>query len=249
MDIRHYISQVEKTYHYRIKTVVPLTDDAMGRIERVILKYQPHDLSAPRKTLFQKNPLDFPTVPAAEVHIVDVALGLPASSFNLAREIKDALGVPDKFVVVRGENDPTELETESRNAKNEMDEAAAKEGAVPGALLDLPHYEEIESKDGAAYYGDDYNKRFLGYLKQVATEREEEAAKRAAPALYQTLKAAPDVEADAGPSIGSEAPVENDELSGKANLDNDRKTYSRVYQKQGNTYVKRESGDPVRKGK
>lgn len=245
MDIRHYISSVEKTYCYRIKTIVPLTDDAMGRIERIILKYQPIDLSTPRKTMFQKNPLDFPTVPGAEVHIVDVELGLPASPYNLAREIKDVLGVPDKFVVVRGSNDPTELETERFNAVAEMDEKAAKEGMEPGALLDMPQYDEVAPHEASDYYGDTYNRKFLGYIAKVESERKE-AVKKSQP--FEWLPAAKsDVEADAGPTIGHEDGKPGADVSGKGNLDDARKSYSRVYRKDGKTFVKIEGGDPVRK--
>lgn len=249
MSIRHYIAQAEKTYTYRIKTVVPLTDDAMGRIERVILRYQPLDLGSPRKTMFQKSPLDFPTVPAAEVHMVDVELGLPASGYVLAREITQALGLPEKFVVVRGENDPTELETERLAAKGDMDEAAAKAGETPGALLDLPNYDEAESKDGSELYGDKYNKRFLGYLKGVEDERNEAMKLKNTPSPFGWLDMPKsDVADDAGPTIGTEAGKEDEDLSNKGNLDNDRKKYTRVYQKQGKTFVKSETGNPVRKG-
>jgi hypothetical protein len=250
MDIRHYISQVEKTYNYRIKTVVPLNDDSMGRIERVILKYQPQNLSDPRRTMFQKNPLDFPTVPGAEVYIVDVELGLPASSFNLAREIKDALGIPDKFVVVRGENDPTELETQALVTKAEMDEVAEKAGMVPGALLDHPTYDESDMKDGAEFYGDTYNKRFLGYLSKVEGERKEKTKRDPVNAPFGWLETPKsDVPQDDGPTIGTEQGTQSDVISGKGNIDGDKRSYSRVYQKQGKTFVKTDAGDPIRKGK
>jgi len=75
MRIQKYLAEVEKSYHYRIKTIVPLDDDKMGRIEHAILKYNPLSLSQPKKTIIQKNPLDFPSIVASEVYIVDVELG------------------------------------------------------------------------------------------------------------------------------------------------------------------------------
>lgn len=250
MDIRHYIAQAEKTYSYRIKTVFPLTDDVMGRIEQLILKYKPLDLGSPRKTMFQKAPLDFPTVQGAEVYMLDIELGLPCSGVVLARELTQALGVPDKFIVVRGENDPTELETERMVAKAEMDETAEKAGETPGARLDLPGYDEVEAQDGSELYGDKYNRRFLGHLKAVEDERIEAMKLKNTPAPFGWLdvKADPEVPTDPGPTIGMEAGKENDQIGNRGNLDNARQKYTRLYQKQGKTYVKRSDGDPVRKG-
>ncbi|RYD62543.1 MAG: hypothetical protein EOP83_14325 [Verrucomicrobiaceae bacterium] len=249
MNLRQYIANAEKTYSYRIKTVVPLSDDAMGRIERVILKYQPVDLSAPRKTMMQKNPLDFPTVGVAEVHIVDAEFGLPASPAQLQMELVKALGIPEKFLVVRGDNDPMEHQSEEIVAKAEMDEA--EKDAKPGSLLELPEYEEAEPVEGKDLYGDDYNKRFLGYLKTVADERREQTKVDSPNAPFKWLDMPkPDVDADEGPSIGSEAgSVADERVSSQGNLDDNKRTYTQVYQKKGKVYVKRETNDPIRKDK
>ena len=249
MDIRKYISEVEKTYTYRIKTVIKLDDDAMGRIESAIMKYQPIKLSTPKKTLLQKNPLDFPTVQNAEVYIVDVELGLPASAYVLQQEIRLFLDAPEKFVVVRGDNEPSENETEALAAKNDLDMAAKEEGAVRGAMLDLPNYDEAEPVEAKDYYGDDYNRRFLGYLKKVEIERTAEAKIEAPNQKFGWLDMPkPDVEADAGPTIGTTEPGErNPKLSNQGNVDDDKKSYARIYTKKGNTYVKRQDSDSVRK--
>ena len=64
---REFLATNEKQYYYRIKTVVPLDDAAMDRIERTIVKYLPLDVGRPEKTIFQRHPLDFPGVDNAEV--------------------------------------------------------------------------------------------------------------------------------------------------------------------------------------
>ena len=249
MDIRKYISEVEKTYTYRIKTVIKLDDDAMGRIESAIMKYQPIKLSAPKKTMLQKNPLDFPTVQNAEVYIVDIELGLPASAYVLSQEVRLFLAAPEKFVVVRGDNEPLENETEALIAKNDLDLAAKEEGAVRGAMLNLPNYDEAEPVESTDYYGDQYNRRFLGYLKKVETERTEASKIETPNQKFGWLNMPKsDVEADAGPTIGTAEPGErNPKLSSQGNVDDDNKSYARIYMKKGNTYVKRQDSDSVRK--
>lgn len=249
MNLRQYIFNAEKTYSYRIKTVVEMNDDLMGRIERVILKYQPLEMSSPRKTMMQKTPLDFPTVPVAEVHMVDVELGLPASAAQLQMELVKALGLPEKFVVVRGDNDPLEAQNNAIEAGLAMDEA--EKDAKPGALLDLPNYEEGE-EPGKELYGDAYNKRFLGYLNKIDAERREAMKKDSPNSPFKWLDMPKnDIADDEGPTIGSENAGENgdERVSGEGNLDDNKKTYTRAYQKQGKVYVKRETNTPIRKGK
>jgi hypothetical protein len=143
MSIIKYLAESERTYHYRIKTVFELDDAAMDQIERVLAKYVPVDIKAVKKTIIQKNPLDFPNVDAAEVYILDIALQLPASGYVLAQEIKLALAIPDKFVVVRSSNDPTSLETDRLNAEKDIHDQAEKKGLLHASLLLAPKYEEV----------------------------------------------------------------------------------------------------------
>jgi hypothetical protein len=249
MSIRQYILNAERNYDYRIKTVVPLDDDMMGRIERTIMKYQPLKMSAPRKTIFQKAPLDFPNVEGAEVHFVDVTLGLPASVWQMQKELVHFMGLPEKFVAVRGVNDPLETQTEAMNANAELDEKEKEEGAAPGALLNLAHYEEGPETKGEDFYGQTYNRRFLDVLKKVENEKAEARKIDAPNAKFSWLDMPKnDTPEDAGPTIGTEAEKEDEERADQGNMDSDHKTYSRVYQRQGKTYVKRATADGVRKG-
>ena len=162
MNLQQYIHDSERTYHYRVKTVCELSDDAMDRLERVLMKHCPVDIKRPRKTMLQKNPLDFMTIDAAEVYIVDVELGVPASSMALHHELCRAMGINGDMIVVRGYNDPQEIESEAINAKKEMDEEASSKGMEQSGLLLDPNYENAEDPQELA--GDGYTKKFLSYL-------------------------------------------------------------------------------------
>lgn len=96
MNLKHYIAETERTYTYKLKTICQLDDYAMDRIEQVCLKYQPIDISRPRKLMMQKAPLDFNNVDAAEVWVVDFEFGLPVSSYVLGEEIRYALGARER---------------------------------------------------------------------------------------------------------------------------------------------------------
>jgi hypothetical protein len=252
MGIHRYLAQTERTYSYRIKSVLPLkdNDDALGRVEKAILKYLPVKMAEPRKLMFQATPQDFPFIENAEIHVLDIELSLPASLRVLTAEIAKSLGVNEKFLVVRGDNDPMENESQASTAKSEMDEES---GDKQAALLDMPNFEEAAETEikGEDLYGDAYNRRLMGYLKKIEAEKKPEIVDSANSPFDWLKMPKSDVAADEGPSLGSEdgavAGKAEDMISQYGNLDDDRKTYTRAYQRKGGTYVKTKNADAVRK--
>lgn len=248
MDIRKYINETERTYVYRIKTVVPLDDHEMNVIEKTLMKYMPLQITAPVKTMFQSQPLDFPTVKNAEVFMFDVELGLPASSYVITRELTDALGLPEKYVVVRSDNDPTELDTQRINAKREMDEKADKEGLEHGALLDVEDYAEHPEVPADQMYGDQYNSRFLGYLNRVEKERKDSMKVDAKNPLFKWMDMPKnEAEADEGPTAKAKD-GENAETAPAGNFDEDGQEYRRVYKGKNGPKVLSRKNERIRKG-
>jgi hypothetical protein len=207
----------------------------MTRIERTLLKYDPLDISMPKKTMFQANPLDFPNVKNAEIYIVDIELALPASAWILIPTLADALGLPKAFVVVRSLNEPAETETARLTAEAE----ATEKGLKPEAVLMDPTYEDApETPSSDTLYGDAYNKKFLAYLKRVEDERNE-ASKVDAPApLFKWLDKPKDAtlagdfnaDVDGAPApanVGSDAPPS---IAGKhGNVENKDVSFRRAY--------------------
>lgn len=177
MDINKYINDAEKHYHLRLKTVVPIDDKAMSRIERVIYKYNPISVGKPKKTILQKSPLDFPReVENAEVWIVDFVFTVPASPMVMREDIRKALDAPELFVIVKTRNDPTEIENLRLSAIEEINKEAKDKGLVPDSLLSAdPEYIEGNGNidDGSNLFGNAFNIAFLHYLKTVEDERKE----------------------------------------------------------------------------
>lgn len=168
-----YIKENEREYHIRIKTVVPLGDVEMEYIERILSKYVPIDITAPVKTIMQKHPLDFQDIRNAEVWIVDVVTELPASAYVLQQELKLALNIPEKYLVVRAANDPLEVETQRMVSNDEIDMEAMEKGLSPASRLSTTEsYDDDELGElDQPVYGDEYNKKFLEVLAQVAADR------------------------------------------------------------------------------
>jgi hypothetical protein len=258
MSIKTYIAEAERRYHFRVKTVVPLTDKEMDRIELAVAKYQPIEVGRPKKTMLQKHPLDFRDIENSEVYIVDMVLALPASPYVLQQDIRQNLNIPEKYVVVRGDNEPIEIEGERLAALAEIEAEAKKRGLKPAPVLGDPDYKEVESEVGTIYYGDGYNSAFLAYLTKVRSERMETRVDPPNP-LFKWL----DLPKDGGEpkqdptnfnahlkkveKAAAEAKVPSESVQG--NIDTDQQTVERAFvDAKGNRVVIRRKVKGVRGG-
>lgn len=170
MVLQQYIAESEKQYHLRLKTVVPLDDAAMDRIENCVAKYKPLSMSRPQKTILQHTPLDFPDLTAAEVYIIDMVFGLPAAPHVLRSDIRGVLNAPENFVFVRTKNEPGEIETARLNALADMAVEADRRGLIHASLLQDADYSDGDPD--CDLYGTDYNIELLKYLATVEDERQ-----------------------------------------------------------------------------
>jgi hypothetical protein len=182
-SFKHYLEESVKEYHYRIKTVVPLDEESMDNLEYALTKYNLIDISDVTKTIMQKHPLDFYDVDNAEVYIVDVVTGLPASAYVLQQELRIALRIPEKYIVVRTDNDPIERQGQHLANKQEMEDEADEKGWERESLLnvDSVYPEHEHEEDGSNYYGDEYNQKLNKYLSQVKSERTSDQYEAPAP--------------------------------------------------------------------
>lgn len=215
-SFRDYIKENHREYHVRVKTISPLEDDSMEIMERVLQKYVPIDIDGPTKTIIQKHPLDFTDIRNAEVYIVDITTELPVSAYVLQQELKLALDIPEKYIVVRSTNDPLEVETQRMASNDEINMQAMEKGLEPEARLstksayDTDELQELEEPA----YGDEYNKNFLEILKKVSSER-----------IHFPTKLVSN-ELDQGGSV-EDAPEEQDQSDFNENIDTPKPVYTK----------------------
>lgn len=173
-----HLMESDKEYHFRIKTIEPIDEDRMAKIEHILSKYELRDITAPERTIIQNHPLDFHDIQNAEVWMVDAVTGVPVSSYILQQELRANLKMPEKFVVVRSDNDPLELETQRLNAEDDMREKAEEKSLNRASLLDTDEvYPEDDLEDalkGEDMFGDNYNSKFLQTLAKVSADRKPE---------------------------------------------------------------------------
>lgn len=242
MKIEDYIKH--RTYHFRIKTIVPVEDDTVDRIERALAKYDIVDISRPRKTIFQSQPLDFSFMESAEVYIIDVEVEMPASAYVITQELRVALGIPEKYIVVRGDNDPLELQTERLNANLALNDEAKREGLENASHLEASENQEAEDR-GELYYGDSYNSRLMHYLKAI---QEKGADARKDDPLFSWMNNREEQDFNDGYRIEDDGALPH--VSPHGNLDDENRTVNRLFRdKTGKTVIKSLPYDPIRKRK
>lgn len=256
---RDYIQEQERTYSLRIKTVAPIGDDEMEWIERVLQKYVLLDITTPVKTILQRHPLEFQDIQNAEVWIIDIKCALPVSAYVLRQELKLVLNLPEKFIVVRGENDPMEIETQRLNALNDIDAEAVDKQLSPASRLSTNSaYDKDERGDlEEPIYGNEYNSKFLETLAKVAAEREPFGIEPASDELDEggTIADSEKIEdanafnkdigdapkpksanyADTLKNLRKEGKIGNPKLSTKGNYDDDEVKTSKKFDKYGKT--------------
>lgn len=174
MNFKQYLTESEKEFNFRIKTITELTPDLMKKIENYLHKFRLKTISKPSKTIMQRQPLDFDDISNAEVHIFDITTSLPVSSYILQQDIRNILNIPEKYIVVRGENEPIELDSSKLNQEHELATMATDAGLVRDSLLgtDSEYPEAEHTADGSNYFGNSYNNRLLAYMKTIQDENQ-----------------------------------------------------------------------------
>jgi hypothetical protein len=146
-----YLLMVQKEYTYKIKIAHAMDEKDFERMERPLLKYDIIDVKSMIKTPIQKNPLDFPTVSASEVYIIEIVSLIPISTETLRCELAKAMHFHMDYIHVRNENSPY----------NEYEEKMIKfqeETYMP--KLDDPFYKSDATGD-SSLYGDEYNENLV----------------------------------------------------------------------------------------
>lgn len=213
-----YLLNNEKTYYYRIKTILNIgpygeskeesdkSNERLAVIEKSLSKFELISMERVKKTILQRSPLDFTNVENKEVYILDVELGLPVSPTELTNRLTVALNAPLGFIVICGEHDPIEMQNQMIQTVNDIDKEAQENGWEPASALSDPTNSEnfdpsINDKPEDFQYGDKYNARLLAYFNK---ERDAEAE---GVDFNADIKDAPSAHPDAAPGEETQSPT------------------------------------------
>ena len=164
-SFKQYLQESKQSYKFRLKMCCEPTTEMMDRIEGHLGKYDVESVSAPKKLMLQSAPYDFPQHRGYEIHVVEFTTARPASAYQIGTEVQNLLGLSDGIMKVRSEHEPLEQQEQaSLDAKD----------AEYKTRLDDENYSEAEKIDGADYYGDKYNTKFVQELLALRNQKEKE---------------------------------------------------------------------------
>jgi hypothetical protein len=253
-----HLMESDRAFTYRLKFACDLSKDNIEQIKNLLTKYELREFVGPKKTIIQENPLDFPDLRNVEVTIVDIVTGAPISPYILQQELRTNLKFNEKFIVVKSENDPLEIETKRVLANKDIDAEAAKKHLENASLLNITEvYPEDElSIPGKELYGNEYNAAFLNTLATVAATRKEEVIQPKSPLFdYLDIKT-PEEDNDFNKDI-VDAPkvvpwwkaktVKTIDRAPSGNFDDEGQTVHKLYKDGDKTVVVKRDTDNLRK--
>jgi len=172
-SFKTYLEEAQKQYDFRIKMVVPPTDEHMDDIERLLRRYNLVSIGTPVKIAPKSDAMEFRDIENADVWYIDAVIGIPFSAYILQQELRAALNIPEKFLVVRNDNEPIEVESQKMQILSLLDKMADEKGLTQKASLLSTDSEYLDAEQPVVtdVFGDKYNKKFLSYLADVAASR------------------------------------------------------------------------------
>lgn len=173
MDFKTILVETHKEYPIRIKSITPITDKMLDKLNTFLKKYRVIEIGKIKKTILQRNPLDFGGVDASEVFIIDATLDIPVSSYILSNELAALWNISQKQVVVRNQYEGMEQLTDQINMDQDIEEEAAKKKLVKGSLLstDSNYMDHETPVPQELLAGDTYTSNFKDYLSKAEASR------------------------------------------------------------------------------
>jgi hypothetical protein len=169
-SLKNYIAETTKMYIYYIKVAMHLDDDQVNAIKSLLSIYQLVDFGT--LTRIEDDKYDFFDIPDKNVHCIRIVTNMPISSYILEQLIRDALNVSEKLVVVRGVNEPVELEAELQKFKQDVAKEVKDSGFTFASRLDTDRiYNPVEEPDVTNIFGDEYNTNLLAHLANIKADR------------------------------------------------------------------------------
>jgi len=166
-----YLSELKKEYKYKLKLAVPVTDEMMDSLENILKRYDAIDVSRPKKSILQHNEIDFPGIGPVESYTINIVTERPLITQSLVSALQSGLNVSERFIRIRGENEPVTVEQRFQDEVARINDKAEDEGLEETSLLGT---EELPVSDLPQAYGNDYNQSLLNYLAQLQANRAEE---------------------------------------------------------------------------
>ena len=104
-----YLSEVQKTYEFRIKIANCDPKDKLDGLKVGLAQYAVESVSNAKRLPIKANDIDFPSIPNVEVFLMDAVLKYPVNDAQLRVIVAERLGCPIANVVVVPAGHPEEI--------------------------------------------------------------------------------------------------------------------------------------------
>ena len=169
-NFKQYLEESSREHNYVIRFSQAPTEEQVQIIGEWLKRYDLKTISTPEKV--EEDHKDFIDIPNKDVHMMTFTIGTPCVSYILQQDLRHCANIPEKYIVVRGANEPVERYSEYDSWKRLEQEAAEKAGDEHAARLSTDRfYQDAEQPPVQDLFGDEYNKKFLSYLAGVSAER------------------------------------------------------------------------------
>ena len=165
--LKEYLAESVKEYNYKVKILGEVEDGMMDTIENELKRYDLKTMSSPTKTIFQKQPLDFDEGVSGEVNIASFTTGLPLSKDTVRDRIAHQLGMTERYIKIRSENDPLEYDLVDNNVDTEI--VVGESNPEDAALNNDYPADEHKAED---YHGNEFNTKFMEELMKLVKDRD-----------------------------------------------------------------------------
>ena len=165
--LKEYLAESVKEYNYKVKILGEVEDGMMDTIENELKRYDLKTIGSPTKTIFQKQPLDFDEGVSGEVNIASFTTGLPLSKDTVRDRIAHQLGITERYIKIRSENDPLEYDLVDNNVDTEI--VVGESNPEDAALNNDYPADEHKAED---YHGNEFNTKFMEELMKLVKDRD-----------------------------------------------------------------------------
>ena len=170
--LSYYLAESVKEFNYKIKILGEVEDGMMDAIESELQKYDLKSMGSPTKTMFQKNPLDFEEGVSGEVNISSFKTGIALPKDAVRDIIAHKLGMPEKYLKIRSENDPLEYSLVDNAVDTEI--TVGESDPADSALMNEYEADEHKAED---YHGNEFNTKFIDELMKLVKDRDQHVSK------------------------------------------------------------------------
>jgi hypothetical protein len=144
-----YLSEVQKTYEFRIKIANCDPKDKLDGLKVGLAEYAVESVGAPKRLPIKANDIDFPSIPNVEVFLMDAVLKYPVNDVKLRTIVAERLGCPLANVVVVPANHPEE------QRRWDLEGNDIKEFKQGDSVLDKPFPEaDADQKAASKFYSE-----------------------------------------------------------------------------------------------